>query len=140
VKKPLIVGLLALGLVSVGFATHTASEIFVLSSDVVTESSGTLVEGFVHLFIEEGDTFSNTVALELGKEYRIVAVGDEDVLSDIELVVSDSRGKVLDYDTDSGSSRASVTITPTTRFTQIDVKASGMPASNGYGSVLIFEQ
>ena len=140
VKKPFMVGLVALGIVSVGFATHTAADIFSNSADVVTESSGTLKQGFVHLFVEEGDTITNTVALEVGKEYTIIAVGDEEILSDIDLVVRDSRGNVLKQDSKTNSARAEVTISPTTRFTEIDVTAKEMPDTNGYGSVLIFEQ
>ena len=139
-KKPFVVGLLALGMVSVGFATHTAGEIFSISADVVTESAGTLKQGFVHLFVEEGDTITNTVALDIGKEYTVVAVGDDEILSDIDLVVRDSRDNILKQDTSTNSSRAEVTFSPTTRFTEIDAIAKEMPSSNGYGSILIFEQ
>jgi hypothetical protein len=139
-KKPFVIGLLALGIVSVGFATHTAGEIFTISGDVVTQSSGTLKQGFVHLFVEEGDTISNTVALEIGKEYTVVAVGDDEILSDIDLVVRDSRGNILGQETITNSSRIEVTFSPTTRFTQIDTTATEMPSANGYGSILIFEQ
>jgi hypothetical protein len=140
VKKPFIVGLMALGIVSIGLATHTASEIFSISADVVTESSGTLKQGFVQLFVEEGDIVTNTVALEIGKEYTVVAVGDDEILSDIDLVVRDSRGNTLGQETITNSSRIEVTFIPTTRFTEIEVTAKEMPSANGYGSILIFEQ
>ncbi len=139
-KKTLIIGLVALGIVSIGLATHTAGNIFNTSAEVVTESTGTFKQGFVHLFVEEGDTITNTVALEIGKEYTIVAMGDDEILSDIDLVVRDSRGKILRQDTKTNSSRAEVTFIPTTRFTEIDATAKEMPSSNGYGSILIFEQ
>ena len=139
-KKTLIIGLVALGIVSIGLATHTAGEIFSISAEVVTESAGTLKQGFVHLFVEEGDTITNTVALEIGKEYTVVAVGDDEILSDIDLVVRDSRGNILSQETITNSSRIEVTFMPTTRFTEIDAIAKEMPSANGYGSILIFEQ
>jgi hypothetical protein len=140
VKNPLIIGLVTLGIVSIGLATHTAGDIFNTSADEVAENGGTLKQGFVHLFVEEGDTITNTVALEIGKEYTIVAMGDDEILSDIDLVVRDSRGNILRQDTKTNSSRAEVTFTPITRFTEIDAIATEMPSANGYGSILIFEQ
>jgi hypothetical protein len=138
-KKHLIVGILALGIVSVGFATHTAESIFNNSANVVSESAGTLTQGFVHLFVDEGDTVTNTVALEVGTEYTIIAVGDEEILNEIDLVVRDSQGNILEQDIRNQSSRAEVTIVPTTQFTEIEMTAKAMPDSNGYGSLMIFQ-
>jgi hypothetical protein len=140
VKKLLIIGILALGIVSVGFATHTAQSIFNNAANVVSETTGTLTQGFVHLFVDEGDTITNTIALKVGTEYKILAVGDEEVLYEIDLMVRDSRGNILKQDIKNQSSRAEVTIVPTTQFTKIDMTAKAMPDSNGYGSLLIFEQ
>ncbi len=139
-KKPWIMGLLAFGLVSVGFATHTAGTIFNTSAEVVSETEGTLLQGYVNLFVEEGDSVAQTVTLEVGKTYRIKAVGDEEILSDVDLVVRDSFGRILEKDTDKASSLAEVIIEPRTKGNKIEVTAVEMPDSNGYASLLIFEQ
>ena len=46
-KNPLIIGLVTLGIVSIGLATHTAGDIFNTSADEVAENGGTLKQGGV---------------------------------------------------------------------------------------------
>jgi hypothetical protein len=87
--------------------------------------------------LEKGDISTQSYNLEAGQEYAIVAIGDEERIQDIDLVVVDDNAKVIGKDDDE-ENIALVKVKPKKSGTfNLGVKGFKMARNDGFYAVII---
>jgi hypothetical protein len=123
------------------YAYHTAPQVFEVFADAFDAYSEgyTLDRVVINSYEDEGDSTSFTFEAVAGDEYRIIAVGDKDVLEEPDLTVKDENGQSLgevEYDENTGT----IDFVAPKGELEVDFAAMTMPTGMGYGGFIVLHK
>ncbi|HEY0458738.1 MAG TPA: hypothetical protein VGC97_06255 [Pyrinomonadaceae bacterium] len=87
--------------------------------------------------IEKEKISTQTYTLEAGSTYAVVAIGDEERIQDIDLVVVDDEGEVAGKDTDEANVAIVKVKSKKTQAYKIGVKGYKMAKNDGFFAIVI---
>jgi hypothetical protein len=122
-------------------ATHTASAIFDLSKEAYVDNSAyTFERANVNLFEEEGDSITTTFTPQDGLKYRVLVVTDQEIVEEMELVVTDEGGKELGRVKTDDDGRATLDLESEGAPWKVTRTATTMPGGYGYATLMVMRE
>ncbi len=123
-------------------AHHTAINMFdVAKTAFEQEGKGyVLLESYLHLFENQGDSFEVAFPAKPGLSYKIVVLTDGEVLNNADVSVLDGEGKLLFAEDKADTFRLVQEVVSSGSGLNIRIKAAKMPEREGYSCILILEK
>ena len=139
--RAVFVAIVAAASVGAAYAYHTASHVFVVFQEAFEAYSEgyTLDRVVINAYEEEGDSATFSFTPDPGVEYRVIAVGDEEVFEEPDLTVSDGSGRSVgeaEFEDNVGR----LDFTAPNGGIEVEVVASSMESGLGYGGLIVLRK